>query len=266
MNEENKTKTDSKNIVGKLFSVGNILIASLPAILLLGILRDPTVLGNEGILIGAIIVPVFVYLAGILREKFGVLKALIFVWVGAIALFFVVVMTLANFVNIDTSSNQGQQRSIAEWEVSPYYEECLSIAANYYERNDEDLFKDEVSFDISKQSVQVLIRCIEEKENSILNRLVTHVINYVDVKYRNDPVDVSNFEYLNTSRSSWVRGAWYDAANQYMIINLQGTNYHYCDMPSSAWRSFKSTSSSGNHYNAYIKSSYDCQYNYLSHY
>jgi len=166
---------------------------------------------------------------------------------------------LANFSNV---GDKLETRSISEWESSPHYEECLLVATDYYERNDGGLFKDETSANVSKQSAQILINCIEEKESSVFNRPATHITNYVDVRYRNDPVDVASFEYLNTSRSSWVRGAWYDADNQYMIINLQGTNYHYCGMPSSAWRSFKSASSFGSHYNAFIKSNYDCQYNH----
>ena len=44
--------------------------------------------------------------------------------------------------------------------------------------------------------------------------------NYVYIKYRADPVDVSGFKYLNTQSSSLVRGAWYDQDNNYMIIRL----------------------------------------------
>lgn len=89
----------------------------------------------------------------------------------------------------------------------------------------------------------------------------SHTANYVSVKYRSDKVDIANprFEYLDTSESSWVGGAWYDANNEYMIINLSGTYYHYCSMPESAWNSFKSASSFGTSYNQSIKGNYDCQ-------
>src|SRR5436190_24220389 len=41
---------------------------------------------------------------------------------------------------------------------------------------------------------------------------------WMQIKYRSDAVDLDNprFEYTNTSASSFVEGAWYDAANQYM--------------------------------------------------
>ena len=87
--------------------------------------------------------------------------------------------------------------------------------------------------------------------------------NFITVKYRATQVDVadSRFEYLDTSRSSFVQGAWYDSSNEYMIINLSGTNYHYCGMPSSVWQEFKSASSFGTYYNSDIKGNFDCREN-----
>lgn len=96
----------------------------------------------------------------------------------------------------------------------------------------------------------------------------THHANYVTIKYRNDEVDVANpiFEELNTSKSSWIRGAWYDDSNVYMVINLQGTYYHYCGLTQSTWNSFRKASSFGSHYNKYLKGNYDCRINYVPQY
>lgn len=92
---------------------------------------------------------------------------------------------------------------------------------------------------------------------------ISHTSNYVVVKYRNTPVDINHqrWEKLNTSKSSFVNGAWYDSQNKYMIINLSGTNYHYCGLSSSTWSSFKSASSFGTYFNSYIKGKYDCRVN-----
>lgn len=92
--------------------------------------------------------------------------------------------------------------------------------------------------------------------------------NFVTIKYRNDPVDLANpdFEYLDTSGSSFIRGAWYDSSNQYMVIKLDDTYYHYCDMPSSAWNQFQSASSFGTHYKSYIKGNYDCRKSHIPDY
>ncbi|MBT4455836.1 KTSC domain-containing protein [Candidatus Peregrinibacteria bacterium] len=95
-----------------------------------------------------------------------------------------------------------------------------------------------------------------------------HTPIVVSVKYRDDAVDVGHprFEYLNTSGSSFVRGAWYDDDNQYMVIKLNSTYYHYCGMPSVTWTTFKNANSFGTTYNSAIKGSYDCRYNYMPNY
>jgi len=96
----------------------------------------------------------------------------------------------------------------------------------------------------------------------------THQENFVTVKYRDSKVDIGHprFEYLDTSKSSNVRGAWYDDANQYMVINLGGTNYHYCGLPTNIWNNFQVADSFGTHYHAYIKGNYDCRVNYVPSY
>jgi hypothetical protein len=81
------------------------------------------------------------------------------------------------------------------------------------------------------------------------------------VKYRQTPVNVADprFEYLDTSRSSFVTGAWYDSSNFYMVIGLRGTYYHYCRMPRNVWDSFREADSFGRHFNPFIKGNYDCR-------
>ncbi len=85
---------------------------------------------------------------------------------------------------------------------------------------------------------------------------------YVKVKYRDDKVDVtsSNFTALNRSDAT-VKDAWYDSNNEYMIIKLSSTYYHYCGMPSDAWRDFSSASSLYSAYQNDIKGNFDCRVN-----
>lgn len=92
--------------------------------------------------------------------------------------------------------------------------------------------------------------------------------HYVNIKYRTDRVDVNNgsFQHFNTTRSSLVEDAWYDPGNNYMIIDLNGTNYHYCGMPVQVWNNFKEASSLGTYYNASIKGNYDCRINRVPSY
>lgn len=84
----------------------------------------------------------------------------------------------------------------------------------------------------------------------------------VTVKYRDDKVNISasNFEPLNKSDST-VKGAWYDRGNEYMVIKLSGTYYHYCGMPSSVWSDFKTTTSLSDYYQDTIKGDFDCRIN-----
>ncbi len=79
--------------------------------------------------------------------------------------------------------------------------------------------------------------------------------NSLSIKYRPDSVDVAKpyFESIDTSESSLVSGAWYDKSHSYMIINLRGTNYHYCGLTNDVWNAFKLTLSKGSFYNNSIK-------------
>ena len=83
---------------------------------------------------------------------------------------------------------------------------------------------------ISPFSIAEPIQPRTSKESKHVN---DHSPRYIWIKYRQTQVDIADlrFEYLDTSRSSFVRGAWYDENNSYMIIGLAGTYYHYCRMP-----------------------------------
>ena len=63
------------------------------------------------------------------------------------------------------------------------------------------------------------------------------------------------------TRSSLVQRVCYDARERYMIINLSGTYYHYCEIPQKAVSGLLGADSMGRHYNAFIKGNYDCRVN-----
>ena len=52
----------------------------------------------------------------------------------------------------------------------------------------------------------------------------------VIVKYRG-PIDLKPLTCQSVTRSSFVQRVCYDTREQYMIINLTGTYYHYCEIP-----------------------------------
>jgi hypothetical protein len=90
---------------------------------------------------------------------------------------------------------------------------------------------------------------------------VPHVERWITVEYRSTPVDVGHprFEQLNRTDSSLVQEAWYDSENGYMIIDLNGSTYHYCRIPQSTWSDFTTAASLGSHYNQHIKGAFDCR-------
>lgn len=67
------------------------------------------------------------------------------------------------------------------------------------------------------------------------------------------------FESLEKLHSSLVDAAWYDEKNEYLIIVLNGTAYHYCSVRSEIWDGLKSAPSLGRYYVANIKGRFDCR-------
>jgi hypothetical protein len=85
----------------------------------------------------------------------------------------------------------------------------------------------------------------------------------VDVKYRG-AVDLKPFACTDTPRSSFIQRVCYDKAQSYMLINLRGTYYHYCELPPSTFDAFVTAPSMGQFYNRSIKGSgaegpFDCR-------
>jgi KTSC domain len=85
----------------------------------------------------------------------------------------------------------------------------------------------------------------------------------VDVKYRGI-VDLTSFACTDTPRSSFIQRVCYDKAQNYMLINLRGTYYHYCELPAAMFEEFVAAPSMGQFYNQKIKGSgsdgpFDCR-------
>jgi KTSC domain len=84
-----------------------------------------------------------------------------------------------------------------------------------------------------------------------------------DVKYRG-PVDLKSFACQDITRSSFINRVCYDAGTQYMLILLNGTYYHYCELPKTTLDALLNASSMGQYFNANIKGSgkdgpFDCR-------
>ncbi len=71
-------------------------------------------------------------------------------------------------------------------------------------------------------------------------------------------------EDVNTSKSSWIRGASYyscDGTKGYLIIRTDSKEYIHMDMPIEVWHEFKNADSFGSYYQYHIKGKYQLRLN-----
>jgi hypothetical protein len=80
----------------------------------------------------------------------------------------------------------------------------------------------------------------------------------VNVKYRG-MVDLSPFACENVTGSSFIERVCYDVKNTYMLIELNGTWYHYCEIDQDTTSNLLAAESMGRYYNASIKGRFDCR-------
>jgi len=80
----------------------------------------------------------------------------------------------------------------------------------------------------------------------------------VVVKYRGE-VDLEPFQCTTVDRSSFVNRVCYDEGNQYMLIQLGSTYYHYCGIDHATVSGLLNAESVGKFYNASIKGHFDCR-------
>ena len=87
------------------------------------------------------------------------------------------------------------------------------------------------------------------------------------VKYRGT-VDVSNgyFQQLFLKSSSFINDMYYDSDNNYLLVQLNSTYYHYCAIPQGVISDWRGSSSLGRYYNHNIKGNYDCRVNPVPQY
>jgi hypothetical protein len=80
----------------------------------------------------------------------------------------------------------------------------------------------------------------------------------VDVKYRGS-VDLALFRCTLIERSSFIKRVCFDAADNYMIVSLNGAYYHYCGIDEPTVDAFTGADSMGRFFNASIKGHFDCR-------
>lgn len=87
----------------------------------------------------------------------------------------------------------------------------------------------------------------------------------VFVKYRGS-VDLAPFQCEPVTRSSFIQRVCYDRHERYMLISLNGTYYHYCQIGEETVSGLMSADSMGRYYNRYIKGNFDCRVNAMPSY
>lgn len=80
----------------------------------------------------------------------------------------------------------------------------------------------------------------------------------VNVKYRG-LVDLSPFSCEQITRSSLVKRLCYDRRERYVIVNLTGTYYHYCEVSAETVTAWQKSESMGRFYNSQVKGNFDCR-------
>jgi len=73
------------------------------------------------------------------------------------------------------------------------------------------------------------------------------------------PIPLDRFACSSIERSSFIRRVCYDGADAYMVVQLNDTYYHYCDIDKATIDAFLGADSMGRFYNAAIKSRFDCR-------
>ncbi len=81
----------------------------------------------------------------------------------------------------------------------------------------------------------------------------------VNVKYQG-PVSLETFDCAPIKASSLVKRLCYDEARSYLVVDLDGTYYHYCAVDPATVKAWRSAPSLGRFYNANIKGGeFDCR-------
>jgi hypothetical protein len=80
----------------------------------------------------------------------------------------------------------------------------------------------------------------------------------VNIKYRETPVDLKPFVCTDTV-SSFVNRVCYDKRQQYLVIQLKTTWYHWCEVDEGTVGALLIADSKGRYFNANIKGKFDCR-------
>ena len=87
----------------------------------------------------------------------------------------------------------------------------------------------------------------------------------VFVKYQGN-VDLVPFHCETIARSSFINRLCYDQNEEYVIVKLNATYYHYCEVPAGMVDEWRKAVSMGSYYNVHVKRRFDCRINRVPSY
>lgn len=96
------------------------------------------------------------------------------------------------------------------------------------------------------------------------NELPKNYSSYDEAIQKIKSADFDLEESVNTSKSSWIRGAEYyscDGISGFLILQTDNDNYIYSGVTREIWQDFKNAESLGNFYHQRIKNKYQFKLN-----
>lgn len=81
------------------------------------------------------------------------------------------------------------------------------------------------------------------------------------IKYKGEvTLEQTLLTEIKLNESELVKRIFYDKRNQYLVVKLKHTYYHYCGIPPSKLKQWIQADSLGAYYRRHIRSNYDCRY------
>lgn len=108
--------------------------------------------------------------------------------------------------------------------------------------------------------VILLINCSKEKQEiADCSEITTPFTTYEEANNTVESVEFKYTDEVDTSKSSWIRGAQYyscDGETGYLVYQTDKKEYIHQQVPMEVWEEFKNAESFGSSYNENLKHKY----------
>ena len=106
----------------------------------------------------------------------------------------------------------------------------------------------------------IIFSCSKEKQNiSECTEITTPFKTYSEAKNTVQSIDFKYTDEVDTSKSSWIRGAQYyscEGETGYLVYQTDKKEYIHQQVPVEVWEEFKNAESFGSFYNENLKHKY----------